>query len=366
MKNEEPKIITRLKKNNTQDSKIKIRTKAKSDGFSVYFDFFKDGKREFEFLDKELHLSGTDAEFENDKKKLALIVAIRAERQNEYLKNKTGFSLQTEKDIDFITYFHKLAETKNDHVWLSSYKHFVVFINAKSLDLKKIDYKLCQKFADYLTSILKTNSAKVYYTKFRAVFNQMIKEELLNRNPASKIIMQTEDSKREFLSLDEIGHLAAISKPNPDTCNAFLFSCFTGLRISDLRQLTFDQIKDGYIEFRQQKTGQNERIMLNNTAISIINLQSKFKRSEKVFNLNTSASIEVHLKKWTASAGIEKHITFHCSRHSFATMALTNDIDLFTVSKLLGHRDIKTTQVYAKLIDKKKDEAINKMPNIKI
>jgi len=366
MKNDEPKIIARLKKNNTQDSKIKIRTKAKSGGFSVYFDFFKDGKREFEFLDKELHLSGTDAEFENDKKKLALIVAIRAEKQNEYLKNKTGFSLQTEKDVNFISYFHKLAEKKKDHVWLSSYKHFTAFVKTDSLDLKKIDYKTCQKFADYLRTILKPNSAKVYYTKFRAVFNQLIKEEVLNRNPASKITMQVEDSKREFLSIEEIQLLSVTRKPNADTCNAFLFSCFTGLRISDLRRLTFDQIKDGYIEFRQQKTGQNERIMLNDTATSIIKLQSKFKRSEKIFNINSVPIVQGHLKKWTALAGITKHITFHCSRHSFATMALTNDIDLFTVSKLLGHRDIKTTQIYAKLIDKKKDEAINKMPNIKI
>lgn len=366
MKNEEPKIITRLKKNNTQDSKIKIRTKAKSDGFSVYFDFFKEGKREFEFLDKELHLSGTDAEFENDKKKLALIVAIRAERQNEYLKNKTGFSLQTEKDINFISYFLKLAIKKNDPVWISSYKHFTAFIKTDTLELKKIDYKICQKFADYLLTILKTNSAKVYFTKFRAVFNQLIKEEVLNRNPASKIAMQVEDSKREFLSIEEIQLLSVTPKPNMDTCNAFLFSCFTGLRISDLKQLTFEQTCDGYIEFRQQKTGQNERIMLNDTAKSILKLQSKFKRSEKVFNLHAEVYIQIHLKKWTALAGIKKHITFHCSRHSFATMALTNDIDLFTVSKLLGHRDIKTTQIYAKLIDKKKDEAINKLPNIQI
>jgi len=209
-------------------------------------------------------------------------------------------------------------------------------------------------------------AAQGYFSKFRAVFNQLIREDVIIKNPAVKVVMEKEDAKREYLTLEEIQLLSAAQKPNVDTCNAFIFSCFTGLRISDLRTLTFNQIQDGYIEFRQQKTGQNERMMLNDTALSIIKMQSEFKRSEQIFNLFTLVNIEKHLKQWTLAAGITKHITFHCSRHSFATLALTNDIDIFTVSKLLGHRDIKTTQIYAKLIDKKKDEAVLKLPNIKL
>lgn len=365
----EPTIITQLKKNNTQDCKIKIRAKAKSGGYSIFLDYFNNGIREFEYLDKSLHLTGTPKTLSEDKKKLALIVAIRAERQNEYLKNKTGFSLMAEKDIDFIAYFKKLAEKKQDTVWAACYKMFIDFVKVDRLDLKKIDYKLCLQFSEFLTAKTgkDTNTALVYLSKLKAVFNLMIKEELISKSPAKSVNIETKDTKREFLSIEEIQLLSATPKPNIETCNAFLFSCFTGLRISDLRALTFEQItNDGYIEFRQQKTSGVERMKLNDTALSIIKIQSEFKRSNKVFKLNVSPSIENHLKKWIKAAGINKYITFHCSRHTFATLAITNNIDLYSISKLLGHRNIKTTQIYATMIDKKKDEAIDKMPNIKL
>ena len=83
-----------------------------------------------------------------------------------------------------------------------------------------------------------------------------------------------------------------------------------------------------------------------------------------IFDLRNNTQICNAIKKWVQKAGINKHITFHCARHTFATMCLTYDVDIYTVSKLLGHRDIGSTQIYAKLIDKKKDEAIDKLPSL--
>ena len=84
-----------------------------------------------------------------------------------------------------------------------------------------------------------------------------------------------------------------------------------------------------------------------------------------VFDLIPSENkINKHIKNWIQAAGINKHVTFHISRHNFATLLLSSDIDIYTVSKLLGHKDVKVTQIYAKLIDKKRDEAIEKLPKI--
>ena len=104
---------------------------------------------------------------------------------------------------------------------------------------------------------------------------------------------------------------------------------------------------------------------LHKNALNIINQQRKDGRTYgKIFLLSANNNTQSHIKKWVENAGINKHITWHCARHTFATLNLTYGTDIYTVSKLLGHRDIRTTQVYAKLIDKKKVEAINKLPVI--
>lgn len=157
--------------------------------------------------------------------------------------------------------------------------------------------------------------------------------------------------------------------PSPDReiKNAFIFSCYTGLRISDIRELTFDRIRNVYLDFRQQKTQGVERMKLHPKAFEILEEQKERRRHSedgKIFLLPLdSGTINKVVRNWMKTAGVKKKITFHCSRHTFATMCLTFDIDIYTVSKLLGHRDLKTTQIYAKLIDKKKDEAIDKLPS---
>ena len=130
--------------------------------------------------------------------------------------------------------------------------------------------------------------------------------------------------------------------------------------------MTKEQIHDKYIQFRQQKTGDMERIKLNPDALKIIEEQIKTNLigNSNIFNLPSRTHIKRLMRIWIKESQINKKITFHCSRHTFATLCLTYDVDLYTVSKLLGHRDIKTTQIYAKLIDKKKDEAIDKLPEL--
>lgn len=108
-----------------------------------------------------------------------------------------------------------------------------------------------------------------------------------------------------------------------------------------------------------------ERIKLSKNALKIISRQRKLNGGQgKVFRLLYHTTTQQHINQWVKDAGITEHITWHSGRHTFTTLALTHDIDLYTVSKLLGHKEIKTTQIYAKLIDKKKDEAVDKLPVI--
>lgn len=370
MKNN-PEILDLIKRMNSHSDKIKIRARAKYStkgekkliGYTVFFDFYSKGNRQLEYLDKSLHLDGLKSSLSEDKEKLRLIEALRNKKQLDLIERKTGFHLKNVQKKDFFSYFMKFAK---DTVYTGCLKNLKEFAKTDILYFEQLDYKYCQDFADYLLTKVSQNSAGSYFSKLKFVFNQAVKEKIIPNNPASNITIKGTEAKREFLTLEEIKTLAGSKKPNLDTCNAFLFSCFTGLRFSDVKRLKYSDIQEGYIVFTQKKTGQNERMKLSSSALKIIEKQSEFIRNEYIFNLRHYSQVERHLATWTASAGINKHITFHCSRHSFATLSLTNDIDIYTVSKLLGHRDLKTTQIYAKLIDKKKDQAIDKLPEIDI
>ena len=155
---------------------------------------------------------------------------------------------------------------------------------------------------------------------------------------------------------------------NPDIKRAFLFACNTGLRFSDVKALTWGDLKDGRIHFRQKKTLGFEYMPLNERALSIIaqcRKENELPLPEKpIFNIPDKSHISFKLKPWFKAAGVSKNITFHCSRHTFATSLLTAGTDLYTTSKLLGHRNISTTAIYAKIVDEKKLKAVNSLPQI--
>jgi len=151
----------------------------------------------------------------------------------------------------------------------------------------------------------------------------------------------------------------------PQLKTAFLFSCLTGLRWSDINKMVWSEIQHSnemghYIRFRQKKTKGAETQPISEQAFGL--LAEREEPEERVFKgLKYSAWHNQKLQLWVMRAGITKTITFHCARHTYATLQLTMGTDIYTVSKLLGHRELKTTQIYAKVIDKKKQEAANKI-----
>lgn len=354
-------ITTKLKnlKILNDGKKIKLRyNKNRTGSYSLFLDF-SNGSREKEYL--KIVLQGTKESYALDKEKFNTALLMREHRELEYMQNITGFKLKS-NDVDFITYFEELSKKKHDSYRLSL-MHFKNFYKKDTLLFDKINRNLCQNFADHLIgSDIASSTANLYFKKFGAVLNDAVKNEIIMKNPAKGINIKYSHSKREFLTEEELKILLNTPMQVEDTKNAFLFACFTGLRLSDLRQLKKSDIKEGYLHIKQQKTEDEMRIKLSEVALNIIKKQTK--NGDLVFNLKPKNVVAGIMTRWIKRSGIEKKITFHCSRHTFATMLLTKGADIYAVSKLIGHKDLKTTQIYAKLVDKRKDEAIDLLPKL--
>ena len=216
---------------------------------------------------------------------------------------------------------------------------------------------------------LSTNTKVSYFNKLRACINHAFNERIIPTNPIIGITgFKAEEVKRDYLTFEEVKQLANTPCASPLLKRAFLFSCLTGLRASDIEKLTWDEVKKfgeyTRIEFKQKKTGGQEYMDIPAQAVKY--LGERGEPTERVFSgFKYGVWISTYLRKWCDAAGItKKELTFHCGRHTFAVLMLDLGTDLFTVSKLLGHKDIKTTQIYAKVLDKNKQKAVSLIPNL--
>lgn len=213
---------------------------------------------------------------------------------------------------------------------------------------------------------LSQNTASCMFRRAIACINHAVEDGIIPYNPASGVkSIAIKDATREFLSEEELSALRNTECRSKVTKNAFLFSCFTGLRFSDVKALSWSMIKD--VEGRKiavlkmKKTGESVYIDLSNTACSFMGDRS----DGLVFSgLKTNVQVNKIIEKWKNNAGIEKHVTFHIARHTFATLLLKKDTNLYVVSKLLGHKKITTTQIYAKIVDKSKQKAVDSLDDI--
>lgn len=371
---------------------VTIRYKSISKGRKrIYLDFYppiphpqtgKTTRREFLELylfDKPL----TPADREHNKETKILSENIRAKRQIEIQNGQYGFIDRAKKNLDFVAYFRELAEKRktskgNYDNWLSCYNYLKAFTNG-NLMISSLTERFCIDFRDYLqttnklnqkTDRLSQNAAHSYFNKFKAAVSEAVKDKILAENPLEDVesIKQAE-TKREYLTQEELERLAATECKPTLLKKASLFSVLTGLRWSDLTALTWAQIQhseaEGYfIRFKQQKTKAEETMPISDTAFRL--LGERKSALEKPFgDLIYSAWLNTKLNLWVMKAGITKEITFHCFRHTYATLQLSNGTDIYTVSKMLGHKDLKTTAIYTKIIDEKKREAANRI-NVKI
>lgn len=336
-----------------------------SGNISLYLDIYYKGVRSYEYL--RLYLSPDKKDKEKNSQTMMLAEAIAAKRLVEVRNGQYGFSSPVA--VSLRDYVQRIIDTKKG----STKRRYDALNNIlqdycrSSMLLTDITPAWFSSFIAHLGKQgLAPNTLAVYVATLRYIINQAHREGLLPTNPIANIKgIGYEETNRTYLTIDEVRKLADTPCPNEVTKLAFLFGCLTGLRNCDIRALTWADVheQDGYtrIIFRQAKTHGQEYLDISAQASSLMG--GRGRDNEPVFPLMSWHAVRQHLKAWVKRAKISKHVTFHTSRHTFAVMML-QVTDIYTVSKLLGHRELSTTQVYAKVLDKAKREAVDNMPQL--
>lgn len=258
-------------------------------------------------------------------------------------------------------------------------KHLTNY-EGSNVTMRQVDKDYCEGFLEYLATRASNSTGKPlakatqahYYKLFRMAMGEAVRKHIIASNPALDVDRdlrpRVPESTRAFLDVDEVKALINTPCSSDAVKSAYLFSCFCGLRCSDIKALTWGDIitRNGLqrIEINMVKTGKHLSLPLSQEALRWMPERGNAKNGDRVFTMPSQVYLNTALRKWASSAGITKHLSFHTARHTFATLELTAGADLYTTSKLLGHTNIKTTQIYAKIIDKKKDEAVNRLSTL--
>lgn len=375
--------------------KIKVIEKSIKDGKkNLYLEYYlgysidKNGKkkvhRKFEKLDDLYIYAEPKSSYEKsiNKQNREIAENIRTIKIADNVKGKFEFADNKKKETKFLEYFKKRQEERfeskgNYDNWDAAYKHLEKYCSP-TLTFEKVDLDFISGFKSYLENtattksgtLLSQNSKYTYFNKFKACLREAFHDGLMDVNLGSKVkAFSQEDTSREYLTFEELESLAKTPCKYPVLKDAFLFSCLSGLRWSDINQLTWSKIRDegknSIVKFRQEKTTSLEHLYISEDARKI--LGERKGDSERVFKgLKYSSTHNTELLRWVMKAGITKHITFHSGRHTHAVMLLEYGADIYTVSKILGHKMLATTQIYAKVVDRKKIEATTLIPKLNL
>ena len=309
---------------------------------------------------------------------------VRALRQREYdnaslyTDNEAEIAMQNERSqCNFIEYFKQVADKRHKNSsesiiinWKRVYELIKIFAGGDTLLFSQIDLKLIENFKLFIINApqggnksgqVSQNTAATYFSIFKAGLKQAFIDGYLTIDLAAKVKgVPEQESRREHLTMDELNTLAATDCDNPIIKRAALFSALTGIRHVDIQKMKWREIvKEGdhyRVNFTQQKTKGVEYTPISEQAYQLCG--ERLDDNRLVFEgLPNPSWISKPLERWIKAAGITKHITFHCFRHTFATLQLANGTDIYTVSKMLGHTNVRTTQIYTKVVDEKKESA---------
>ncbi|MCM1221977.1 MAG: site-specific integrase [Lachnospiraceae bacterium] len=389
---------------------VRIRFKLLANGEqSIYLDIYKEGKRAYEFLKddegKSLRLlpeTGTPNEVKAVKarnhKILLQAESIRVAKEKEVVelgkveKQVTDLGKMLLKDWleqyrIFSTKVYSIAKGKQ--ISAATY-HIKNWLGTRfdTMQMQNVDTEFCRAFLQYLqdfskiskrdnTTIftLSQNTLNQIYVTLRGCFNRAVREGIMQVNPTDKMVVDGDFPKRikvqkTFLTTEEVKMLMKTNCKNELVKRAFLFGCFTGLRISDIYKLKWEDIKTDGLNYRLQVTMKKTKtplyMKLNSQALACLPSKDNVLESDNVFSgLPTLVAINKWLVRWSNEAGIKgKHISFHTSRHTFGTLMLNSGTDIYTVSKLMGHKSLETTQVYVELLNQTRDQAVDRLSEI--
>jgi integrase len=362
---------------------VTLRQKTSGKKISLYLDYYNEGKREYEFLN--LYLTPepeggklTKQQREDNRLALEMAEAIRSKRLVGIKNQEFGFRDVEKAKGSFLAYFQMMRDKRRNNLgnfgnWNSTLKHLEKFA-PKGVSFKQVDKQWLERLKEYFQEEARSDNGKrlsqntqcSYFSKVSAALKEAVKDGIIVTNPFVQISgIRHGEPEREFLTIEELQAVAKIDCELPILKNAFLFSALTGLRWSDIEKLVWSEIQhsdiSGYfIRFRQKKTKGAETLPISEQAFQLMGERGK--PGDKVFQgLLYSAWNNLKLREWVMKAGIIKHITFHCARHTYATLQITLGTDIYTVSKLLGHKHLKTTEIYAKVVDTKKQDAAKRI-----
>ena len=331
----------------------------------------------------------TPLERQQNKETLELAKKIRFEKGQQLLESVEGYRLKKDRDINFLDYFQSYIDsyTKKDinmiGIALRRFKDFLKETPEYNKFMKRIKPEqitrdMVEAYTEYLQTRSKGEGARSLYARFKKVIKYAVEHDVMAKNPCTGIVIKVDDQqlKKDVLSTDEIQTLIAThyKQENPNIRRAFIFCLYCGLRFCDVKDLTFKNVdySNKLLKFEQNKTKGHSAnsgvvIPLNDGLLKLIGEPTDNDSRDKViFPLPTYMACLRSVGRWVKRAGIDKHITWHCARHSFAVNILNNGANIKTVASLLGHSGLKHTEKYTRAIDSLKQEAINSLPELKI
>ena len=360
---------------------IRLRMKELSNGSkSLYLDIYRNGKRSYEYLKMYIIPEVDDNARRQNKATMIAANAIKSKRIIELTNGEAGIKRADDKETMFLldwmnTYLENQQKRgKKDGHQIKVAIRILKDYAGERITMEQIDKEFCQGYIDYLLTEYRPMgkpvsrfTAQNYYRVLNGALNAAVRADVMKLNPFTKIgnsdKIRRPESKREYMTIEELRALIATPMKNEAVKQAYLFSCFCGLRISDIIGLKWGNVYVDNGQYRlevvMQKTKEPIYLPLSPEALRWMPERGDKTAEDHVFDLPSTAHINILLKPWAKAAGIDKRFSFHTARHTFATMMLTLGADLYTTSKLLGHTDVKMTQVYAKIINRKKDEAVN-------
>ena len=347
---------------------------------SLYLDYCFNGKRQRQYLGIILD-SPTDKHTRaTNRAKLQLAQVLRSQKEIEYLKERYPFRTTempftlpqtTGNSIDFFSFAEEyLAQYHQKDIRLVR----GVFTQLRKfhtgvLLLNDITPRFCHSFLDYLHRNLNGNSPVNYFKKFKMCLNACVESGLILQNPANGIrLPQYNDVTKEILSEKELTQLALTPCRNSEVKRAFLFSCMSGLRWCDVKLLCYRNINftQKRLTLIQKKVAGHSshsvlHLNLNASALYLLKVQSGLSE-ERVFRLPSHSYCLRMLNEWTRKAGIRKHISFHCARHTFITNLMASGANIKTAASLAGHSSTRHTEKYIHIIDTQKQQAVDNLP----
>ncbi|EEY82446.1 site-specific recombinase, phage integrase family [Bacteroides sp. 2_1_33B] len=301
--------------------------------------------------------------------------AIRCRRFESIVNDRYDFFDRHKLKADFLEYYRRQLR-KHDQKWEFVYHHFYNFVHGKCT-FEEIDIDLCNKFREYLLNAkqlrrdghISKNSASGYWSTFRGLLKILYRNRLIKTNINDFLDkIETEDTPKDYLSVEELYKLAETPCKKPILKTAALFSCLTSLRISDILSLQWHEIIDfaaggKCVHTITQKTKTEDIIPISDEALQLIGYSPE--KTGLVFKGLKRSWTQQPMKEWIREAGITKNITFHSYRRTYATLQGAAGTDIRTIQSNMAHKSITTTQRYMKVVDSNKREASNRISLIR-